>query len=301
MTDAVVSPFLSADGRIVVPSALLTLLSPAQLDAILAHEQAHRRRGDHWYFPCLAWLDALLWYNPFLRRQIKRCHLAAEIACDAAATGDGHQARLAYARALVGVLRLADRRGDVAVPALGSNHPSGDYRMRLTHIMGRHTTTPHAQRTRLLAVMLAPLMAAQLAYAAGEVDFTVPPLDGRLTSGYGMSADPFADGRRRHRGVDIAAAAGTPIVAPAAGTVRRLRRSDQGYGNVLEIDHGKGYVTRYAQLQSFAVAEGDRVTAGDVIARVGSSGRSTGPHLHLEVLRDGQRIDPATVIDLPIE
>ncbi len=301
LTGAIVSPFLSNRGHIVIPAALLEQLSPMQLESIVAHERAHRERADHRYFSLLAWLDALLWFNPFLRRQIGTCRLAAELACDAAVTRSRPQVRHAYARALLSVLRFVDRHPDAALPALDSFTRSGDYRMRLRYIMGQHTDLHRPRRTLGLALLLAPLAAAQLAYAGGEVAFTVAPLEGRITSAYGTAKDPFQDRERQHHGIDIAATAGTPIFAPAAGTVVRVRRSDEGYGNVLEIDHGEGYITRYAQLRSFAVAKGERVVAGEVIAHVGSSGRSTGPHLHLEVIRDGRRIDPATVLELPAQ
>ncbi len=114
---------------------------------------------------------------------------------------------------------------------------------------------------------------------------------GSLTSHFGERRDPFDAGRRSHHGLDIAAEEGTPILAAADGVVRRASDAG-GYGLLVEIDHGDGIVTRYAHQSVIDVAVGDTLSAGDRIGAVGSTGRSTGPHLHLEVLRDGQRVDP---------
>ena len=90
------------------------------------------------------------------------------------------------------------------------------------------------------------------------------------------------------------------IIAPGAGRVISAQFED-GYGNLLTIDHENGYVTRYGQLDGFEVSAGERVLAGQLIARVGSTGRSTGPHLHLEVLKNGERVDPQSVMILGAE
>ena len=96
-----------------------------------------------------------------------------------------------------------------------------------------------------------------------------------------------------HDGVDFSAAAGTPVRAVAGGTVSRVVRSDSGYGNLVEIDHGNGTSTFYAHLQNFDVEQGDTVAPGQTFGRVGSTGNSTGPHLHMGAKRNGRSIDPA--------
>jgi murein DD-endopeptidase MepM/ murein hydrolase activator NlpD len=151
------------------------------------------------------------------------------------------------------------------------------------------------------AVVLAiPAVAVQLAYAqaaAGTAPFMTLPLSGRISSGYG-DTHAFFGKPRIHDGVDIVAQEGAPIVAPAAGRVVHANLHEGNYGAVLEIDHGDGLVTRYAHLKSIEVAVGQHVVAGQLIARVGNTGISTGPHLHLQVLRNGKSINPAEVFDL---
>ncbi len=118
------------------------------------------------------------------------------------------------------------------------------------------------------------------------------PVDGaRLSSGYGMRNHPVLRRRRAHKGVDLAAPTGTPIYATADGIVGRADWFSS-YGLYISIDHGADLETRYAHMSRLAVAAGDRVKKGDVIGYVGSTGRSTGPHLHYEVRVDGVAVNP---------
>lgn len=117
----------------------------------------------------------------------------------------------------------------------------------------------------------------------------------RVSSGFGMRADPFHGGARHHRGVDVAAAEGSEILAAADGVVR-FSGDRGGYGNTVEIDHGGGVTTLYAHASELAVEEGDKVLKGQVIARVGSTGRSTGDHLHFEVRLDNLPISPTRAL-----
>jgi murein DD-endopeptidase MepM/ murein hydrolase activator NlpD len=128
--------------------------------------------------------------------------------------------------------------------------------------------------------------------------FSHAPTAGRVTAGFGPRNDPFSGALAFHAGVDIAAPLGTPVVAPAAGRVTRIVLGHEGYGDMIEVDHGGGYRLRYAQLSRIDVREGESVSAGQQIGGVGNSGRATGTHLHFEVWRDGVPLDPATVAPL---
>lgn len=114
---------------------------------------------------------------------------------------------------------------------------------------------------------------------------------GFVSSRFGWRMDPVNGRRSMHRGVDFSARLGTPVFAPADGVVQ-FSGTWKTYGNVVEISHGFGFVTRYAHLQKRLVRKGQRVRRGDIIARVGSTGKSTFSHLHYEVERDGNRVDP---------
>jgi murein DD-endopeptidase MepM/ murein hydrolase activator NlpD len=118
------------------------------------------------------------------------------------------------------------------------------------------------------------------------------PVEGQRTSGFGMRMHPIDHEERLHSGMDIAAPAGTPIRAAAAGQVV-FSGTQAGYGNVVLIQHEEGYATFYAHNTANLVSVGTPVSQGQPIATVGSTGRSTGPHLHFEVRKDGKQLDPA--------
>jgi murein DD-endopeptidase MepM/ murein hydrolase activator NlpD len=120
---------------------------------------------------------------------------------------------------------------------------------------------------------------------------TSMPSEGWFSHGYGWRKDPFTGQRQFHRGIDIVSHTGTPIRATADGIVSRATRVSD-YGKTLDISHGFGYVTRYAHLSEVLVRPGQKVRRGDLVGRMGSTGRSTGPHLHYEVFRDGRRVNP---------
>lgn len=113
----------------------------------------------------------------------------------------------------------------------------------------------------------------------------------RFTSGFGVRYDPFNGGAAMHAGIDMAGPVGEPIYATADGVVDRSGWYG-GYGNLVELGHGKGIQTRYGHLSKVLVKPGDRVRRGDLIARMGSTGRSTGSHLHYEVRIDGAAVNP---------
>jgi murein DD-endopeptidase MepM/ murein hydrolase activator NlpD len=113
-----------------------------------------------------------------------------------------------------------------------------------------------------------------------------------FTSGFGVRDDPFHKGAAMHPGIDLAGSYGTPIYATADGTVVRAGWNNGGYGNMVELDHGRGIMTRYGHMSAVLVHAGDHITRGQQIGRMGSTGRSTGNHLHYEVRIDGHPVNP---------
>jgi murein DD-endopeptidase MepM/ murein hydrolase activator NlpD len=120
---------------------------------------------------------------------------------------------------------------------------------------------------------------------------TVAPVVGVITDGFGPRLDPITRRPAYHEALDISVAVGTEVRAPAAGIVVAAAR-EPGYGRVLKVDHGYGYVTVYGHLERFLVKVGDRVSREQPIGRVGMTGRTTGPHLHYEVWQDGEKQNP---------
>lgn len=118
-----------------------------------------------------------------------------------------------------------------------------------------------------------------------------PVEGGFLSSAYGYRIDPFSGKKTFHSGIDFAAKEGSSVIAVADGLVSYTGKRS-GYGQIIELDHGNGYVTRYGHNKKILVQTGDKIIKGVTIALVGSTGRSTGPHVHFEVLREGKKINP---------
>lgn len=168
----------------------------------------------------------------------------------------------------------------------------------------RQTSTPPRASPADVASLMAPIVARPVALSATRpvvapdfgghsAPFDTPALDmsAAVSSLYGWRRDPFKRIAKFHGGIDLAASYGTDVPAAADGTVTRA--GEQGsYGLTVVVRHPNGYETRYAHLSSLDVAEGSPVARGQRIGRVGSTGRSTGPHLHFEVTQAGRRVDP---------
>ena len=114
----------------------------------------------------------------------------------------------------------------------------------------------------------------------------------RMASGFGYRTDPFTKARKKHWGMDFTAPRGTPVYATGDGTVSRADATASGYGKHIRITHGYGYESLYAHLNKYNVRKGQKVKRGDLIGYVGSTGRSEAPHLHYEIFKDKERINP---------
>ena len=146
-----------------------------------------------------------------------------------------------------------------------------------------------------LAAMMQKDVPGASSFLGGDTPVTTPtgwPTDGFISSGYGLRWN----GAEFHQGIDIAAEMGTPIVATADGVVTIAGWNAGGYGNMVDIDHGSGVSTRYGHASAVVVTPGQRVRRGQIIAYVGSTGHSTGPHLHYEVRLSGQPVNPASYL-----
>jgi len=171
----------------------------------------------------------------------------------------------------------AGAAGGPLLPERSESSPLGAIDAQLGRVEQQIASVANAAAEQSLALMRLP---------------TRLPIPGaELTSSFGNRIDPFAHSHAFHAGLDFAARAGTPI-ASAAGGIVAFAGFKRDFGWVVEIDHGNGLATRYAHASQLLVRTGEVVVPGDRIAMVGSSGRSTGAHLHFEVLRSGDQIDP---------
>ena len=120
----------------------------------------------------------------------------------------------------------------------------------------------------------------------------IVPADGKMSSQYGTRNDPFSSKKKFHAGIDIAAKKGTPVYASSSGEVKTSSFNNNGYGNLIVIDHGSEITTWYGHLDERLVKANQKVKKGELIGKVGSTGRSTGPHLHFEIRKGTDSLDP---------
>ncbi len=160
----------------------------------------------------------------------------------------------------------------------------------LIDTISRRVDARSAQYSALETVMLGQQLSEEI-MPTGR-----PVREGYISSGFGERMDPFDGEQAFHKGVDFAAQSGSDVLAVAPGIVT-YSGPREGYGNVVEITHGNGLSTRYGHASRTLVTVGEQVERGQAVALVGSTGRSTGPHVHFEVLKDGRQIDPMTFIE----
>jgi len=310
-TDAVSSVCVHGFFRPVILMPLNLLDRVPLKDAILmgAHEMAHIKRGDTILFSLCTAARAVFWFNPFMQRIAACANLAAEQAADALVIERGAKRR-DYAHCFVQGLRFAAGRFQLGRDLVPSFTPfdKRSRRERLNAILSNTErrsllSLPHKIGLAISIMAAAALAFAQAAFAVAPSPASealpTPPVKGAVTMSFGETSGVLGRDRPSHEGVDIKAARGSFVRAAGDGKVTdatKRYRGQTAWGNVVVIDHGHGLVTRYAHLDSFRVKKGETVDAGDVIGVVGSTGRSTGPHLHFEVMQDGLAIDPAPVL-----
>ncbi len=192
-------------------------------------------------------------------------------------------------RALLGIVRERPMMGPVPSPNfdLGMFSEASTFEERLSEI------EKQAVLQKNLLEKLDKEYALKLSYLE-YVPRTIP-VDGRISRGFGLKQDPISGGVRHHRGMDIAAPWGTPVRAPSAGWVI-FAGWENGFGKLVILRHKKGYESYYGHLSTITCKRGQSVEAGTLLGRVGSTGYSTGPHLHYEVRQYGRPLNPRRVV-----
>lgn len=329
LSESHISPFAvsSPAALIVLPRMLVEGLDDCQCWQLLRHEAAHLQLNDPFWMRLLSALCALHWFNPFVWAAARHLRLAVELRCDRPAIRHKHMRR-AYAEAYLQALRMSAARALPCAAAAFSAHDQGHHKMRIAYIL---SGAPAVRKSpwRWLTIgafglgataMLTAAQAASLGHvevgaaiaslpasiqsqsSASPPAFRGPIIGGRVSSNFGAVRPSI--GAVPHRGIDLVAARGTRVHSPAAGRVL-VAEAPYGraprYGTVVVLDHGDGWQTLYAHLDTYAVKPGDTVRAGDLLGTLGSTGVATGPHVHVEVHRDGERVDPAEVIENIVE
>jgi len=294
------APFLAGLMRpaVFLPAALAGREGDAE---IIVHEMVHLKRGDLVIRPLERMVADIFWFSPFawaIRAELDYWREAVVDEAAAKLTGD----RIAYARALTLAARFA--RPVIVLPVAAMVlKKEGTLKMRLNLLL-TDDTAPRRRGLAALALLAcaAPLAIAQgllirspaTATAATTVTYAHPVLDrAELTSAFGLRKHPITGEQKLHGGTDLADKLGAAVHSPMDGTVTRAEFLE-GYGNLVEVTAGTSAL-RFGQLDTIKVKAGDTVEPGTVIGTLGQSGQATGPHLHLEVWRGGERVDPQAV------
>ena len=300
---------------IYLPATLLGRQKRPLLRTVLAHEMAHISRFDDIKLKLQGIIQVFYFFHPLVWICNRRLQQARESYCDQLVLQKKLVGPDQYARHLLDVIKLDSgyEQSVSPMPALGRY--GQQIRRRLENLKGemqmkRHSMIIATGVLLLLGFMLLPMSGGTATdaeqNATGQVmnetspalEFICPLKSGRVTAGYGRRMHPIYQKMVFHRGIDIAASTGTPVYAAADGIVDTtvVNGSKEGAGNYIIVQHGKGYSTVYTQLHRVTVSDGQQVKAGESIGEVGSSGLSTGPHLHFELQRHGETIDPETLI-----
>ncbi len=313
--DAPIAPMLAG---LLQPTLLLPRhlrdLDQDQQALVIEHELTHLSRLDQLWLHLALGLQILLWFNPALAALRRQLTWAQELGCDRAVlAGRTPQQRKCYAAALVAQFSMQQASPAYAAMAFGGQWRNS-VSARITLIRDGVPFLPRAfvraaSGCLLIALLLAgvvlqPAFAVrtsaptpQAAAIATALPAWLAPLEHmRITSYFGTIRQA---GAAPHGGIDLAARIGTPIMAPAPGTVIASTARYQGqakYGEVIAIEHPNGLRSVYAHLDKRSVRVGDVVAQGQVIGHTGATGRVSGPHLHLEVHRNSDKLDPELLL-----
>lgn len=281
---------------ILLPLSALSALPVAQLEAILLHELAHVRRLDYLVNLLQLAVEALLFHHPATHWISRQIRVEREYCCDdevVRRSGDP----LAYARALE---RLEGLRHPTTL-ALAANE--GALMLRIRRLLtpspaprGRQSLAMTVGLIATVTVLTLALHHRAEAYATWLVGAIRPVEGARVSLPFGQQQNPFSGRPYFHEGIDLANALGTAVSAPLAGEVV-FAAADGDRGNVVVLRHGEGLESRYHHLGDIAVRPGQRLSKGERLGSIGETGKTTGPHVHVELREHGVAIDPSPIVD----
>ncbi|MFZ5516678.1 MAG: M23/M56 family metallopeptidase [Candidatus Zhuqueibacterota bacterium] len=315
------SPFTSGiwSPVIFIPKKAIESRNYFLVEPIIAHEMAHIQRWDNLWMRLFSLLQIAYFFNPmvwFLNSQIS---LSRECDCDSRVLAKKKISRSHYGNGIMAILKLNLFSAEEikVLPGFGSQRKKLVYRinnLRGDSFMGKYQSLLLYSTFILVGIFLLPMAGAFIqnpeilpdgAIAAGQSatpvqkenpPFILPIQVGKLTAPYGKWINPFTKKEAFHNGVDVAAPIGTEVTAAASGTVTRAISDDKneasGNGKYIIIQHENGFETFYSHLDEVLVDMGRHVAAGELIGRVGKTGKSTGPHLHFEIRQDGKAQNP---------
>lgn len=296
---------------LLLPVGLKNALDKDELTCIMLHELAHFKRKDIATFWVMTFLKAVHWMNPIIWYALNKMRQDCEVACDALTLSymnEKDNKKYGYT-----IIQMLQKNKPIAVASMAgvtgnksqivrrlkmiAQFKKNSYKLSFVSIailvaMGcMFLTNAEEEKTEPQAQVAQPDVVEEVQAENAEMIWPLPLEHNKITSPYGWRIHPVLEEKKLHTGIDIAAPSDVDIMAVQKGTVTQADWLG-GYGKTIIIQHDNGIETLYAQCNELLVSEGDTVEAGDLIARVGSSGMATGPHLHFEVRKDGEYVDP---------
>jgi murein DD-endopeptidase MepM/ murein hydrolase activator NlpD len=304
-SDEFLSPFTTGLLRpvIYIPRAFLDSGDSGAIHSVIAHEMVHIKRYDALKIKFQNIIQIIYFFNPVVWYASRQISLAREEICDSAVLAGGMISPSVYGDSILKALKFNLFGLEFAgfLPGFGNHKES--YKRRIKNILKENLMKKQKKiiiilTVCILGIFILPLAnyisAAQDGKSTGSGDFKIvlPINGGKITSFFGWRKKPFdSKGKDFHTGIDIAAPEGTPIYAADNGFVVKAGWKD-GYGYLVILQHDNGYSTYYAKCSKILVKEGQTVKAGDTIGACGHTGQATGNHLHFEIQKGGESIDP---------
>jgi murein DD-endopeptidase MepM/ murein hydrolase activator NlpD len=315
-SDTGTAPFTMGVFRPIIYLPMELMDDIRSVEAAVAHEMGHVARFDALWLRLQQIVQAIYFFNPIVWISGARLIESRERLCDETVMAAGGFAARDYVGGLITVLRL-DLRGAGAPTMSARTRRIG---ARISNILDSRPRHPRVGFSVALCcvigVFILPMGTAGSSAppevenqveqvpvpinTAEAVELKNPVAGSRVTRGWGPGRDPFSKNGVFHKGIDLAAGTGTPVHAPADGVVETATEAYEplpAAGTVVILSHGDGLQTFYSHLGTLEVSVGQKVAQGDVIATVGSTGKSTGPHVHFEVRVNGERKDPALFVE----
>ena len=310
--------------KIYIPENILQKSETKHLEPVIAHDLAHVKRYDDFFIRIQSLVQIIYFFHPVVWITTSRMNLARECLCDQLVLSKERINYRTYAYGLLHILKMntTNQQKLVTMPALGNQKNkiiTRFQKMKGEQRMKKSTLVFSAIGIAIIAMTVLPMAEESAEMNKTDVVRNSPPrstknsgmvlnygenkvkylkeivADGVISLRFGKAKHPFKEGIYDHKGLDIKAKLGTDVHSFADGKVTKAVHEytpDKGAGMYVTIEHSDGLQTRYTHLNEVLVEEGQKVKAGEQIGEVGSTGLSTGPHLHFEVIKDGERVNP---------
>lgn len=297
VSDEVRSPLIWWEkGWVIVLSKTVVCMAEADIKAVLAHEFAHIKRYDLVKYLLLMVVKSLFLVSPFVYFLVGKIIEHEETEADLLAIRLSGITPNSFGKTILKLLSVTNHVNNY-VPALGMKK-----KRRLTMRLKRLFERERSKKNRFAAVCVSMLALGIMTFNftsiastlsdADSLGFINPVKNGRVTQMFGQRQHPITKKDYFHKGIDLAAKKGTDVEAAAAGNVAVVDYNEK-QGHYIVISHKDGYSSSYSHLGKVVVSAGSIVRQGEVIAKLGNSGVSTGPHVHFEIRKDGEAVDPA--------